>query len=170
MQTELDIRHWEEIIVRDLPKGATGIIAIHNTNRGPALGGYRFFDYNHHPFRAFMAMEDVLRLSRGMSYKAAAANLKLGGGKSVIMANPANYTPEERRELFVAFGDMVESLGGRYITAEDVGTVLEDIGRRSNPYHSRDWPSSGTWWIGRPKSPNGCGCVGSHQSWPGTST
>lgn len=100
--------------------GYRGIIAIHDTTLGPALGGTRFWDYDDE--RA--AVVDALRLSRGMTYKAAIAGLSLGGGKSVIWGD--SHT-ERREPIFRAHGRAIESLGGRYITAEDVGTSPEDM-------------------------------------------
>ncbi len=99
--------------------GLRAIIAIHNTNLGPALGGCRLSPY------ASMedALFDVLRLSRGMSFKNAAAGLPLGGGKGVIIADPS----QRSEVLMEAFGEAVESLGGRYYTAEDVNTDTRDI-------------------------------------------
>jgi leucine dehydrogenase len=97
-----------------------GIIAIHNTTLGPALGGTRYWNYG----TLDEALHDVLRLSRGMTYKAAVAGLNLGGGKSVIIGDPKT----RRREMtFRAHGRFVDSLKGRYITAEDVGTSVEDM-------------------------------------------
>jgi len=100
--------------------GYRGIIAIHDTTLGPALGGTRFWRY--HNDRD--ALVDALRLSRGMTYKAAVAGLNLGGGKSVIIGD--NRTTR-REPIFRAHGRHVESLGGRYITAEDVGTSTADM-------------------------------------------
>jgi len=97
-----------------------GIIAIHDTTLGPALGGTRFWKYASDR----EALIDVLRLSRGMTYKAAVAGVNLGGGKAVIIGDPK--TPR-REMLFRAHGRFVESLKGRYITAEDVGTSVEDM-------------------------------------------
>ncbi len=125
--TFLSVSHWEAVAVRELTPGVTAVIAIHNTFRGPALGGCRMYDYGNSPFKQLQALEDVLRLSRGMSYKAAAANLPLGGGKAVIVADSAKFAGPAREALFAAFGEFVESLGGRYITAEDVGTKVEDM-------------------------------------------
>lgn len=125
--TYLSFAHWDTVAIRELTPGTLALIAIHNTNRGPALGGCRMFDYQNNALKQLLALEDVLRLSRGMSYKAAAANLPLGGGKAVILADSAKFTGEAREALFTAFGDFVESLGGRYITAEDVGTKVEDM-------------------------------------------
>ncbi len=97
-----------------------GIIAIHNTRLGPALGGTRFWNYDND----MAAYRDALRLARGMTYKAAVAGLNLGGGKSVIIGDPKM----QRREMIMrAHGRFVESLKGRYITAEDVGTSVEDM-------------------------------------------
>jgi hypothetical protein len=95
--------------------GYRGIIAIHDTTLGPALGGTRFWNYRSDR----EALVDVLRLARGMTYKAAVAGLNLGGGKSVIIGD--NKTTR-REPLFRAHGRHIESLGRRYITAEDVGT------------------------------------------------
>lgn len=100
--------------------GYRGIIAIHNTALGPALGGTRFWDYPTDDD----ALRDVLRLARGMTYKAAMAGLNLGGGKSVIIGDNAT---EDRECVFRAHGRHVESFAGRYITAEDVGTSPSDM-------------------------------------------
>ena len=100
--------------------GYRGIIAIHNTTLGPALGGTRFWNYASDAD----AITDALRLARGMTYKAAVAGLNLGGGKSVILGD--NKTTK-REALFRAHGRHVEALGGRYITAEDVGTSTADM-------------------------------------------
>jgi len=100
--------------------GYRGIIAIHSTVLGPALGGTRFWSYRSDE----EALVDCLRLARGMTYKAAVAGLNLGGGKSVILGD--NRTTR-REALFRAHGRHVESLGGRYITAEDVGTSTSDM-------------------------------------------
>ncbi|MDE0119606.1 MAG: leucine dehydrogenase [Bdellovibrionales bacterium] len=96
-----------------------GIIAIHNTALGPAIGGCRMWPYASEK----EALIDVLRLSRGMTYKSAAAGLEQGGGKSVIICDPKHKTPE----LFKTFGRFIHSLNGVYITAEDVGTSVEDM-------------------------------------------
>jgi len=97
-----------------------GIIAIHDSTMGPALGGTRFWNYSSDE----EALVDVLRLSHGMTYKAAIAGVNLGGGKSVIVGD--NRT-RDREMIFRAHGRAVESLGGRYITAEDVGTSVDDM-------------------------------------------
>lgn len=96
------------------------IIAIHNTNRGPALGGCRMWPYANEQ----QAITDVLRLSRGMTYKAAMANLPFGGGKSVIIGDSHR---DKSPALFRAFGRCLEQLHGRMITGEDVGTSVEDM-------------------------------------------
>lgn len=99
---------------------AVGFIALHSTALGPAFGGARFWRYDNEA----AALSDALRLSEGMSYKNALANLSAGGGKSVLWPRSAEVP---RGRLFSAFGQVVESLGGRYITAEDVGTTVEDM-------------------------------------------
>lgn len=99
----------------DQQTGLKAIIAIHNTTLGPSLGGCRFYPYAEEG----AALNDALRLSRGMTYKSAISGLNLGGGKSVIIGNPSVLASEA---LFRAFGRNVNSLNGRYITAEDVGT------------------------------------------------
>jgi leucine dehydrogenase len=104
----------------DEHSGLRAIVAIHNSNLGPALGGCRFFPYASDA----QALEDVLRLSRGMSYKSALAGLPLGGGKAVIIGNPQT---DKTRARMLAMGDFVDSLGGRYITAEDSGTSVVDM-------------------------------------------
>jgi leucine dehydrogenase len=104
----------------DEKTGLKAIIAVHSTARGPAAGGCRMWPYE----SAAVALEDVLRLSRAMSYKNAMADLELGGGKSVIIGDSrTGKTPE----LFEAFGRAVEAVGGRYWTAEDVGTSPADL-------------------------------------------
>lgn len=111
----------EQIVFWSEPSiGYRGIIAIHDTTLGPALGGTRFWNYSSDS----EAVTDALRLARGMTYKAAVAGLDLGGGKSVILGD--NRT-KDREDIFRAHGRAVESLKGRYITAEDVGTSVEDM-------------------------------------------
>lgn len=112
--------HETVTFVSDAVTGLRAIVAIHNTSRGPALGGCRMYSYRSEED----ALRDVLRLSRGMTYKAAAANLALGGGKAVIIGDPRELkTPA----LMRAMGRAVDALGGRYITAEDVGTTVADF-------------------------------------------
>lgn len=96
------------------------IIAIHDTTLGPALGGTRMWNYTTEE----EALEDVLRLAKGMTYKNAAAGLNIGGGKAVIIGDPSK---DKSESMFRAFGRYVESLNGRYITAEDVGTTEQDM-------------------------------------------
>jgi leucine dehydrogenase len=112
--------HEQVSFFQDEAAGYHGIIAIHSTVLGPALGGTRFWAYRSEA----EALADVLRLSRAMTYKAATAGLDLGGGKSVIIGD--NRTAA-RGPIFRAHGRHIESLGGRYITAEDVGTSPEDM-------------------------------------------
>ncbi len=108
----------------DPASGLRAIIAIHSTALGPALGGTRFFPYA----TTGDALADVLDLSRGMSYKAALAGLDLGGGKAVIIGDPAQVRAHGGAEsLFRAYGRFVQSLGGRYYTACDVGTFSPDM-------------------------------------------
>jgi leucine dehydrogenase len=104
----------------DPRSGLHAIVAIHNTNLGPALGGCRFVAYA----STGDALYDAMRLAQGMSYKAAMAGLQLGGGKAVIMRPPRL---ENREALFATFGDFVDELGGRYITAVDSGTSVADM-------------------------------------------
>jgi leucine dehydrogenase len=104
----------------DARTGLRAIIAIHSTTLGPAAGGCRMWPYA----TTAEAVADVLRLSRGMSYKNAMAGLPLGGGKAVIIGDSRKA---KTAELFEAFGRMVDSLGGRYVTAEDVGTTTADM-------------------------------------------
>lgn len=116
----VSLGHEQVVTCYDKSSGYKGIIAIHNTTLGPALGGTRVWNYASEDEAFF----DVLRLSRGMTYKNAVAGLNLGGGKAVIIAD----NPNANRELiFRAHGRFVESLGGRYITAEDVGTSPADM-------------------------------------------
>src|SRR5687767_9396275 len=113
-------QHEQVVFWYDEVADYRGIIAIHNTTLGPALGGTRFWNYASDE----EALIDVLRLSRGMTYKAAVAGLNLGGGKSVIIGDPRTT---RREMIFRAHGRFIESLGGRYITAEDVGTSVSDM-------------------------------------------
>lgn len=112
--------HEEVVFCHDASVGLKAIIAIHNTALGPALGGTRMWNYKNEE----EALIDVLRLSKGMTYKASAAGLNLGGGKAVIMGDPKTQKTEG---LFRAFGQFVNSLNGKYITAEDVGTNVVDM-------------------------------------------
>jgi len=112
--------HEQVVFCNDQDTGLKAIIAIHNTTIGPALGGCRMWQYESED----AALTDVLRLSRGMSYKAAIAGLNLGGGKAVIIGNSKT---DKTETLFRSFGRFVEGLSGRYITAEDVGTSVKDM-------------------------------------------
>jgi leucine dehydrogenase len=115
-----DMGHERILLCSNPDVGLRAIIAVHSTVLGPGLGGLRMW-----PFKDFdAALTDVLRLSRGMTYKAAAAGLNLGGGKAVILGDPKT---DKTEALFRAFGRYVESLNGLYITAEDVGTDMEDM-------------------------------------------
>lgn len=119
-ETLAEMGHEEIVMASDPSCGYRGIIAVHSTALGPALGGTRFWQYDSDD----AAVIDALRLSRGMTYKNAVAGLDLGGGKSVIIGD--NRT-KDRESIFRAHGRAVESLGGRYITAEDVGTGTADM-------------------------------------------
>jgi leucine dehydrogenase len=115
--------HEQVALCSDPASGYKGIIAIHSTALGPAVGGTRFWDYSSEE----AALIDALRLSRGMTCKCAAAGMPLGGGKSIIIGD--NKT-RDREPLFRAHGRFVERMGGRYITEEDVGTTTEDMSAR----------------------------------------
>jgi len=118
---EIDQTEHEQVVFcHNKDAGLKAIIAIHNTTLGPALGGLRMWPYETEQD----ALNDVLRLSRGMTYKAAVAGLNLGGGKSVIIGDPRK---DKSEALFRALGRFVESLNGRYITAEDVGIDVNDM-------------------------------------------
>ena len=110
--------HEQVVFCHNKDAGLKAIIAVHNSVLGPALGGLRMWPYKSEA----EAVNDVLRLSRGMTYKNAVAGLDIGGGKAVIIGDPAT---DKSEALFRSFGQFVESLGGRYITAEDVGIDLE---------------------------------------------
>ncbi|SMF82601.1 Glu/Leu/Phe/Val family dehydrogenase [Pseudobacteriovorax antillogorgiicola] len=112
--------HEQVVFCNDEATGLKAIIAIHDTTLGPALGGCRMWDYGSEE----EALEDVLRLSRGMTYKAAVSGLSLGGGKSVIIGDPKKLKNEA---FFRTFGRFVDSLSGRYITAEDVNIRVKDM-------------------------------------------
>jgi leucine dehydrogenase len=115
---ELD--HEQVIFCSDPESGLKAIIGIHDTRLGPALGGTRMWKYASESD----ALRDVLRLSRGMTYKAAVAGLNLGGGKAVIIGDPHK---DKSEALFRSYGRYLEGLAGRYITAEDVGITVKDI-------------------------------------------
>ena len=112
---------YEQLVIcQDKASGLKAIIAIHDTTLGPALGGCRMWKYNSEE----EAIEDALRLARGMTYKNAAAGLNLGGGKTVIIGDPFR---DKNEAMFRALGRFIQSLNGRYITAEDVGTTVADM-------------------------------------------
>jgi leucine dehydrogenase len=112
--------HEQVVFFQDKQSGLKAIIGVHSTILGPSLGGCRMWNYADEA----AAVRDVLRLSRGMTYKAAVAGLNLGGGKAVIIGDARQHKTDE---LLLAFGRAVDSLGGRYITAEDVGMAVKDI-------------------------------------------
>jgi len=121
--------HEQIVFCNDKDTGLRAIIGIHNTVLGPALGGTRMWNYNNE----WEALNDVLRLSRGMTFKSAITGLNLGGGKAVIIGDAKTQkTPELMRK----FGEFVHSLSGKYITAEDVGMTTEDMDtvREVTPY------------------------------------
>lgn len=112
--------HEQVVFCQDEATGLRAIIAVHNTTLGPSLGGTRMWNYASES----EALEDVLRLSRGMTYKSALAGLNLGGGKAVILGDSRK---DKTEAYFRRFGKFVDSLGGKYITAEDVGIDARDI-------------------------------------------
>ena len=118
---EIPVEGYERVVeATDDARGFHAFIAVHDTTLGPALGGMRVWNYD----SAAAAREDVLRLARGMTYKSAVARTGLGGGKSVVLADPLTGKSDE---LFLFMGAVVDSLGGKYITAEDVGTSTYDL-------------------------------------------
>ncbi|WP_323788612.1 Glu/Leu/Phe/Val family dehydrogenase [Psychroserpens sp.] len=121
--------HEQIVFCNDKDTGLKAIIGIHNTVLGPALGGTRMWNYNNE----WEALNDVLRLSRGMTFKSAITGLNLGGGKAVIIGDAKT---QKTPELMKKFGEFVHSLNGRYITAEDVGmtTADMDLVREVTPY------------------------------------
>lgn len=112
--------HEHVAYYHDKPTGLKAIIAVHNTNLGPALGGCRMWPY----INSHEALTDVLRLSKGMTYKSAMANLKLGGGKSVIIGDPRKHKSDD---FMQAMGRFVDSFAGTYYTAEDSGIAVDDL-------------------------------------------
>jgi leucine dehydrogenase len=118
---QMSIHNHEQILFcNDNATGLKAIIAVHNTVLGPSLGGTRFWNYNNEA----EALTDVLRLSRGMTYKSSVAGINLGGGKAVIIGDPKKIKNEA---LLRRFGKFVNSLGGKYITAEDVAMTSRDM-------------------------------------------
>ena len=121
-------RHENVVFAHDPASGLRAIIAVHSLALGPAGGGCRMWPYA----SSADALEDVLRLSKGMSYKNAMADLPMGGGKAVIIGDPHQ---DKSEALFEAYGARVQALGGQYITAEDVGTTVRDmeiVARKTN--------------------------------------
>jgi len=112
--------HERVVFAEDPESGLRAIVAVHSTRRGPGAGGCRFWHYR----SSADALTDALRLSRGMSYKNAMAGLPLGGGKAVVLANK---TRTKTPEMLAAFGQAVNSLCGKYVTAEDVGMSVADM-------------------------------------------
>src|SRR5215207_207977 len=120
----MNLDHELLLVRRGTRSGAYTIIAVHSTALGPALGGCRLTTYAH----PGDAVDDALRLAKGMTLKAAVAGVELGGGKGVICVEPGTpLTTDLRQAMLLDFGDAVDSLGGRYITAEDVGTSPADM-------------------------------------------
>jgi valine dehydrogenase (NAD+) len=115
--------HEQVVVAQDAETGLKAVIALHSTSLGPALGGTRMSTYAAQPSPDWAAYQDALRLSRAMSYKNALAGLPHGGGKGVIVADPAL----ENREILLAYGRLVQTLGGRYVTAADVGMTVADM-------------------------------------------
>ena len=114
------MNHEKILFCHDEKSGLKAIIAIHNTVCGPALGGTRMWNYSNNE----EALIDVMRLSKGMTYKNAISSLNLGGGKAVILGDSKT---QKSPELFMKFGEFVDSLSGSYITAEDVGINPTDM-------------------------------------------
>jgi leucine dehydrogenase len=144
----------------DAASGMRAIIAIHSSALGPAAGGCRYWQYA----SSDLALTDALRLSRGMSYKNALAGLPMGGGKAVLMQGSG---AEQREALFAAFGRAVDSLGGRYVTAEDVGTRIEDMQQVARATaHVSGLPSSSALAGGDPSPKTACGVyLAMKESW-----
>jgi leucine dehydrogenase len=116
----LELEHEQVVFCHDRPSGLRAIIAIHSTKLGPSLGGTRFYPFGSEA----EALEDVLRLSKAMTYKSAAAGLDFGGGKAVVMGDPRKDKTEAQLRAYARY---VDSLSGRYITTEDVGTTVADM-------------------------------------------
>ena len=118
-ETTKEMGHEQVLFCHDKESDLKAIIAIHDTSLGPAMGATRLRPYASEED----ALQDVLRLSRGMTYKAACANIPVGGGKAVIIANPENKSDN----LLRAYGRFVESLKGRFITGQDMNISPEDV-------------------------------------------
>lgn len=117
-----ELRYGQIHFKADQKSGLHAIVALHNLKRGPAIGGTRFIEYDN----TELAIRDAMRLGRGMTYKAAISKLDHGGGKAVII-RPKGMTEAQRVEIFTAFGQFVDSLGGSYLTCEDSGTKVSDM-------------------------------------------
>ena len=115
--------HERVVFASDPATGLQAIVALYSTTRGPAFGGCRYWAYDNQ----VAALHDALRLSQGMAHKNALADLPFGGGKAVVLKNARQMDQADRRALFKSFGRFVESLGGQYLTAEDVGTTADDM-------------------------------------------
>lgn len=115
-----EMKHEQLVFCTDLETGLNAIIAIHSTTLGPSLGGVRMWNY----INEEKALNDVLRLSRGMTFKASISGLNLGGGKAVIIGDS---NTDKTKSLMKKFGEFVNSLGGKYITSKDVGMTTEDM-------------------------------------------
>ncbi|HEX2117890.1 MAG TPA: Glu/Leu/Phe/Val dehydrogenase dimerization domain-containing protein, partial [Acidimicrobiales bacterium] len=121
---------YEQVVFcQDRRSGLRAIVAVHSTRLGPALGGTRFYPYA----TEGEGLADVLRLARAMTYKAAASGLDLGGGKAVIFGDPAR---DKTEAMLRAYARYIDGLGGRYLTAEDVGTTQDDMDllRKETPF------------------------------------
>jgi len=128
--------HEQVVFINNKKAALRAIIAIHNTNRGPSLGGCRIKQYESED----AALADVLRLSRGMTYKAAIVDIELGGGKSVILHDGK---PFDRKQLFEAMAEAVDKLNGAYIISNDLGTTVHDVvTMKGRTEHARGLPSS----------------------------
>jgi valine dehydrogenase (NAD+) len=130
--------HEQVVFCHDRSSGLRAIIAVYSTALGPALGGTRFYPYADEA----AALDDVLKLSRAMAYKAACAGIDLGGGKAVILGDPAR---DKSEALLRAYGRFVQTLGGRYYTAADVGTYVAtwtSSPRRPTSSPAARWPTA----------------------------
>ena len=146
--------HEKLLFAKDETTGLKTIIAIHDTTLGPALGGTRFWNYDSEDD----ALYDALRLSKGMTLKNAAAGLKMGGGKAVIIGDPQKL---KSAELFHAYGRIINTLGGHYYTAEDVNINTTDVGhiKAATPYVTEQQQLAATVAVYRK------GNVQGHESW-----
>jgi valine dehydrogenase (NAD+) len=134
--------HEQVVLCQDRDSGLKAVIALHSTALGPALGGTRFHAYADHAHPEEAALEDALNLARGMSYKNALAGIDHGGGKAVVIGDPSR---DKTEALLLAYGRFVASLGGRYVTACDVGTYVADMDvvSRTNRWTTGRSPENG---------------------------